>query len=55
MGISLNGRLDVTDKTVGGEASDPGMLFRGKAKEYLTKKFNEYLNPKTNADDLPVA
>ncbi len=55
MGISLNGRLEVTDSKVGGEASDPGMLFRGKAKDYLTKKFAEYLDPKAKPEDLPVA
>src|SRR5439155_24628167 len=43
MGVSLDANLTVTDARVGGEASDPGILLRGQAKKYLTRKFGDYL------------
>jgi hypothetical protein len=52
MGITINARLDVTDRTVGGEASDPGFLFREKAKSYLTHKFTTFLDPSKSLNDL---
>jgi hypothetical protein len=45
MGIAISADLQVTDRTVGGEATDPGFLFRDKAKKYLTEKFTRYLDP----------
>jgi len=46
MGIQLDANLEVTDKRVSGEATDPGLLFRDKAKKYLTQKLTEALDPK---------
>ena len=45
MGMSLRANVVVDEKKVGGEASDPGMLFRSKAQQYLTRKFTDYLDP----------
>ncbi|HLL52752.1 MAG TPA: polyhydroxyalkanoic acid system family protein [Myxococcaceae bacterium] len=45
MGITLDANLEVSDKKVAGEASDPGFLFRDKAKKYLTQKLTESLDP----------
>lgn len=52
MGLSINANLTINDKSVGGEATDPGILFRSKAKSYLTEKFNFYLDPKKSLEDL---
>lgn len=52
MGISLAADLTVRDGKVDGEATDPGFLFREKAKKYLTEKFAHYLDPKTPLDKL---
>lgn len=45
MGITINADLEVSERGVGGEATDPGFLFRDKAKKYLTQKFAAYLDP----------
>jgi len=52
MGVSIDADLTIHDNKVGGEASDPGMLLRGQAQKYLTRKFNEYLDPKKPLDQL---
>lgn len=53
MGIGINARLEVTDRAITGEASDPGFLFRDKARKYLTDKFNAALDPKAAPDRPP--
>lgn len=55
MGINLDAVLRVTDKTVGGQASDPGLLLRGQAKKYLTHKFETWLDPKKSIEELEKA
>ena len=52
MGIQLSADLEVRDGRVDGEASDPGFLFREKAKRYLTEKFSHYLDPNRPLGDL---
>jgi len=52
MGISLAADLTVREGKVDGEATDPGFLFREKAKKYLTEKFAHYLDPGTPLDKL---
>jgi hypothetical protein len=52
MGITLDANLTVSDDKVGGEATDPGMLLRGQAQKYLTRKFGDYLDPKKSLSDL---
>lgn len=45
MGVSIDGKLDVTETKVAGEGADPGILFRSKAKSYLQQKLTEALDP----------
>jgi putative polyhydroxyalkanoic acid system protein len=52
MGISLAADLEVREGRVDADATDPGFLFREKAKKYLTDKFNHYLDPKKSLADL---
>lgn len=52
MGITLQGHLTITENAVTGEATDPGMLFRSKAKKYLEEKFNAALDPDKKPEDL---
>lgn len=46
MGITFDGNLEITAGKILGEATDPGMLLRGQAQKYLTRKFAEYLDPR---------
>lgn len=52
MGISIDATLSVSERKVGGEATDPGMLLRGQAQKYLTRKFADYLDPARSLDDV---
>lgn len=52
MGVSIDGSLEIGERSVGGEAADPGMLLRGQAKKYLTRKFSDYLDPKKDPAKL---
>ena len=52
MGLHLDATMRVTEKTVGGEATDPGMLLRGQAKKYLTHKFETWLDPGKSVEEL---
>lgn len=52
MGFSFDGWLKVEGGRVGGEASDPGMLLRGQATKYLTRKLGEYLDGKKQLSDI---
>jgi hypothetical protein len=51
--VTIEGTVSVEPKTVRFEGKDPGMLWRGKAKDYLTHKLAKYLDPKTQVADLP--
>jgi hypothetical protein len=52
MGVTLDATLTVFDTRVGGEATDPGLLLRGQAQKYLTRKFGDYLDPKKSVEQL---
>ncbi|MBX5480398.1 MAG: polyhydroxyalkanoic acid system family protein [Myxococcaceae bacterium] len=52
MGISLEATMTITDNAVTGEATDPGILLRAKAKKYLEEKFNLALDPNRKPEDL---
>jgi hypothetical protein len=45
LGVAFQARLDVTDTSVGGEATDPGALFRAAASDYVKRKLRKYLSP----------
>lgn len=51
--VSIEGSVKLDASNVLFEGKDPGMLWRGKAKDYLSKKLEKYLNPKTSLADLP--
>ncbi len=52
LGVSIDGALEVHGHKIAGEAADPGMLLRGQAQKYLTRKFSEYLNPTKTLEEL---
>ncbi|MGA9525619.1 MAG: polyhydroxyalkanoic acid system family protein [Myxococcaceae bacterium] len=52
MGITLEAEMTITQEKVSGEATDPGMLLRGKARRYLEEKFQWALDPSRKAEDL---
>ncbi len=52
MGFAFDGWLLVEGKRVGGEAADPGMLLRGQATKYVTRKLGEYLDGKRPLADI---
>jgi len=51
-GLTLNAQITVSAGKVGGEATDPGFLFREKARTYLTEKFEYYLDPSFSLEEL---
>lgn len=51
--VTIEGTVNVEAKAVRFEGKDPGMLWRGKAKDYLTHKLEKYLNASTPVDALP--
>ena len=51
--VTISGNLRLTPTTVTFSGKDPGMLWRGKAKDYLLGKLAKYLNPSTPVDALP--
>lgn len=52
MGVTIDGKLEVLASKVSGEAADPGMLLRGQATKYLTRKFGEYLDPRKTLEQI---
>lgn len=52
MGVTIDGKLEVLGTKVAGEAADPGLLLRGQATKYLTRKFGEYLDPKRTLEQI---
>lgn len=51
--VTISGKLRLTPASVTFTGKDPGMLWRGKAKEYLLKKLERYLDPGLALDALP--
>lgn len=52
MGVSIDGKLAIEASKIAGEAADPGMLLRGQAQKYLTRKFAEYLDPAKSLEQI---
>jgi hypothetical protein len=52
MGVKIDGSLEVLESKISGEALDPGILLRGQAQKYLTRKFSEYLDPNKRLEDV---
>jgi Putative polyhydroxyalkanoic acid system protein (PHA_gran_rgn) len=53
MVITIDATVTVEEKRVCFDGKDPGMLWRGKAKDYLSRKMGTYLDPKKTLADLP--
>ena len=51
--VSIDGGLRFEDGKAIFEGKDPGILWRGKARDYIAGKIQKYLNPATKLDDLP--
>lgn len=52
MGIKLDAHFEITDSGVKGEGTDPGLLLRNQAKQYLQKKFAAALDPSQAPKDF---
>jgi Putative polyhydroxyalkanoic acid system protein (PHA_gran_rgn) len=52
MGIALEASFEVRDGVVAGEGTDPGLLLRSKAKQYIQEKVGAFLDPNRNPADL---
>ncbi len=53
MVVTIRGQVTFADGMVHFEGEDPGFLWRGKAKSYLTEKLEKYMNPGTSLEQLP--
>lgn len=51
--VTIDGTVTIEAGRVRFSGKDPGMLWRGKAKDYLEHKLGKYLDPKTAVADLP--
>ena len=51
--VTIAGTMELGPAEVRFSGKDPGMLWRGKAKDYLTRKLQRYLDPATPVDELP--
>ncbi len=52
VGVTIDGNLEVLPGKIAGQASDPGLLLRGQAQKYLTRKFGEYLDATRSLEEL---
>ncbi|AKU92191.1 polyhydroxyalkanoic acid system family protein [Vulgatibacter incomptus] len=53
--VAIEGTVSVREGMVTFDGKDPGLLWRSKAKEYLTHKMSKYLDPAVPIDMLPSA
>jgi hypothetical protein len=51
--VSIEGTLKLNGAEAEFKGKDPGMLWRGKAREYLLGKLKKYLDPSTPVAALP--
>src|SRR5438552_13457003 len=51
--VNIRGSVTFADGNVHFEGEDPGFLWRGKAKSYLTEKLEKYMNGSTSIEQLP--
>lgn len=50
--VSIDATITLGPNKIQVTGKDPGMLWRGPAKAYITKKLEQYLNPGTSLDSL---
>ena len=53
--VAIDATIAVRDGKIAVLGKDPGMLWRGPAKAYITKKIEQYLDPSVTPDTLPRA
>ena len=53
--VSIEGTVSVEASQVRFDGKDPGMLWRGKARDYLTQKLSEYLDANKSTASLARA
>jgi putative polyhydroxyalkanoic acid system protein len=51
--VTVDGGLRLEGERVVFEGKDPGILWRGKAKDYIEGKLDKYLDPTISVDQLP--
>jgi hypothetical protein len=51
--VTISGTLKLSPNSVSFTGKDPGMLWRGKAKDYLQGKLAKYLDPGNPLEALP--
>jgi hypothetical protein len=51
--VTIDATVTVEATRVHFEGKDPGMLWRGKAKDYIAHKLAKYLDPSTALTELP--
>jgi len=52
VGVTIDANLQVTERSVGGEAADPGFLLRAQATKYLKAKLADFLDPRKTPPPL---
>ena len=50
--VNIDATITLSENKIQVTGKDPGMLWRGPAKAYITKKLEQYLNPGTSVDSL---
>jgi len=53
--VDIEGTVTLREGSVSFDGKDPGLLWRSKAKEYLSHKLRTYLDPTTPFESLPKA
>jgi hypothetical protein len=53
MVVHIEGSLAIQGDKAVFDGKDPGFLWRGKAKDYLTGKLSAYLDPRKTLEELP--
>jgi hypothetical protein len=51
--VTISGNLRLMPTSVTFTGKDPGMLWRGKAKDYLLRKIEKYMDPNVALEALP--
>ncbi len=51
-GIAIDAKVQVNERTIVAEGSDPGLLMRAAATAYLKGKLADYLDPRKSEADL---
>ena len=52
--VRIDGELTINSGKGQFKGEDPGFLWRGRAKDYIEKKLEKYLDPTTNPAALPT-